>query len=234
MEERSNFRRIIRAYRDLLGILSAEAPAMVVSVFVIAVASGGMQFLRVAVNRHVFDDGLALAQGRTSSQAYLPYIIAFVVLAIVPGLLENVYVYGYVEPRALLVLRTAFKSRMLEKLRRMKYEHLESDASMQIIDKAYHRAENSARHLFPMYVMSLQGLTYGLGILVYLGSIKWWLVLSIAVPMVAEIWYGSKHNYNIYNELEGYWARERAYQTLGGYLRSRGYFSELKLFGSSD
>ncbi|MGE5578645.1 MAG: ABC transporter ATP-binding protein [Bacillota bacterium] len=234
MEEKHNLRRIIRAYRDLLGILYPQAPAMVVSVFLIAIAMGGLQFLRVLVNRRIFDDGLALAQGRIPFEAYVPYLIAFVALAVVPGLLDDVYIFGFVEPRSLLILRTAFKSRMLEKLRRMRYEHLESEASMEIIDKAYRRAENSARHLFPMYVMSLQGLVLGLGILTYLARFKWWLVPSILVPVVAETWYGAKHHRNIYDELEGYWAREQAYRTLGGYLRSRAYFPELKLFSASD
>ncbi len=234
MEEKNNFKRIIRAYRDLLRILSAEAPAMVISVFVIAVALGGMQFLGVTVNRHIFDDGIALAEGRIAGRDYLPYVILFVVVSIVPGLLRKVYIFGFVESRALLILRTAFKSRMMEKLSRMKYEHLENDVSMEIIDKAYRRAENSARHLFPMYVMNLQGLIYGLCILAYVASIKWWLVLSIAIPTVAEIRYGAMHNFNIYDELEAYWARERSYITLGGYLRSRGFFNEIKLFGASD
>lgn len=234
MEEKHNLRRVIRAYRDLLGILYPQAPAMVVSVFLIAIALGGLQFLRVLVHRRIFDDGLALAKGLIPYRAYVPYILAFVGLAVIPGVLERVYIWGFVESRSMLILRTAFKSRMLEKLRRMKYEHLESEASMEVIDKAYRRAENSARHLFPMYVMNLQGLTYGICVLALVGTVKWWLIVTIAVPVIYEAWYGTKHSYSVYNEMEGYWARERAYQTLGGYLRSRAYFPELKLFSASD
>lgn len=48
MEEKNDLKRIIRAYRDLLGILSAEAPVMVVFVFAVAVALGGVQLLSVS------------------------------------------------------------------------------------------------------------------------------------------------------------------------------------------
>lgn len=235
MEEKRDLRRIWRAYRELLGILSEEAPLMVISVFACSFGLGGMRLLSILINSRVFDDGIALAQGRITFQEYLPSVVFFVLLSTLPGLVQGVYIFGFVEPRALLILRTSFKSRMLEKLRRMKYEHLESKASMEIIDKAYRRAENSARHLFPMYVVTVvEGLTYGIGVLAYVGSVKWWLVPAVLVPVIAETWHATKHYYNIYDELEGYWARERAYETLGSYLRSRNYFNELKLFGASD
>ncbi len=229
----NNLKRIIRAYRDLLGILFPRAPVMVVSVFVVAFTLGGLQFLSVSVNRRVFDMGLALARGELTFDAYVPYVAMFVALAIIPGLLNDVYIYGFVEPRTLLILRTTFKGRMLEKLSRMKYEHLENRDTVEIIDKAYHRAENSARHLFPMYVASLQGLVFGIAILVYVASIKWWMILPIVIPVLAETMYGAKLSVNVYDELERYWGKERAYKTLGGYLRNRAYFGELKLFNSA-
>lgn len=70
-QEKNNFKRIIRAYRDLLGILASEAPVMVVSVFIVAFALGLMDFLSVVVNRHIFDDGIALAQGKITFEMYL-------------------------------------------------------------------------------------------------------------------------------------------------------------------
>lgn len=230
----SQLNRVLQAYRRLLGIIASEAPAMVPLTFLTAFALGAMDLLTLVVNRHVFDDGLALAAGEIPFSQYLPYLVAFVLLALLPPLLRQVYIYGYVEPRALLILRTAFKSRMLRKLERAKYEHLESEASMEIIDKAYHRAENSARHLFPMYVVSsIANLTGSAGILIYMGFVQWWLPLTILVPAILEIWYTSKHNPNIYLELEKYWKQERQYGILGGYLRSRDYLKEMKLFGSA-
>ncbi len=207
---------------------------MVALTFLTAFALGIMRLLTLVVNRHIFDDGIALAAGTITFGSYLPYLIAFVLLALLPPILNEVYIYGFVEPRSLLILRTAFKSRMLKKLERMKYEHLENETAMEIIDKAYHRAETSARHLFPMYVTNfVSNLTGAAGILIYMGYAKWWLPLTILIPAVLEIWYASKHNYNIYLELEGYWNQERRYNILGGYLRSRDYLREMKLFGSA-
>jgi ATP-binding cassette, subfamily B, bacterial len=234
MKDKVRGNRVIRAYRTLLGIIAAEAPGMVASTFFAAFALGMTRLLTVVVNQRIFDEGLALATGQIAFGRYLPLLIAFVLLALLPPVLSQVYIYGYVEPRALLILRTAFKGRMLRKLERMKYEHLENEASMEVIDKAYHRAENSARHLFPMYVTNfISNLTGSAGILIYMGYAKWWLPFTILIPAIWEIWYASKHNYNIYLELEGYWKQERQYGILGGYLRSRDYLREMKLFGSA-
>ncbi len=234
LDSKTHAHRILRAYRSLLGILAAEAPVMVVLTFVAGLSLGVIRPLSVIVNQHIFDDGLALATGQITFGSYLPYLVAFVVLALLPPILNEVFIFGYVEPSALLILRTAYKSRMLQKLERMKYEHLENETSMEIIDKAYHRAENSARHLFPMYVNScLTNLIGSAGILVYMASAKWWLPFTILIPAILEIVYASKHNYNIYLELEGYWKQEWQYGILGGYLRARNHLREMKLFGSA-
>jgi ATP-binding cassette subfamily B protein len=230
----ANPRRIFNAYKKLLGIIAAEAPVMVVLTFVTAFGLGVMRWLTLVVNRYIFDQGLALAQGQITFDRYLVTLVAFVLLALLPPILHDVYIYGFVQPRALLILRTAFKGRMLKKLERMKYEHLENEASMEIIDKAYHRAENAARHLFPMYiVLFISNLTGSAGILIYMASVTWWLPITILIPAILEIVYAAKHNYNIYLELESYWNQERQYAMLGGYLRAREYLREMKLFGSA-
>lgn len=234
MEPRQPLKRILAVYRKLLGILAAEAPIMVILTFVVSFVIGLTKLLAIIVNRHIFDDGLALAQGSITMDAYVPYIIGFILLTVLPPWLNDVFIFGFVEPRAKLIMRTAFKGQMLKKLERMRYEHLEHAATIEIIDKAYNRAENSARHLFPMYVLSfIVNITASAGIIAYMASIRWWLALAVLVPAAAEIWYSSRHNYNIYLELENYWNRERRYKILGGYLRSRGTVKELKLFGSA-
>ncbi len=117
----------------------------------------------------------------------------------------------------------------------MKYEHFESEASAEIIDKAYNRAENSARHLWPMYVnIWLSSVIASIGIIGYIISIRWWLLLTVLIPFILETYIPSKTNYNIYTELETYWKKERKYSTLGWYLRSRDFSRELKAFGNSD
>ncbi|MBN1250229.1 MAG: ABC transporter ATP-binding protein [Anaerolineae bacterium] len=233
-EKERHASRVLRAYRTLLCIIAAEAPAMVALTFLTGIGLGAMRLLSLIVNRHVFDDGLALAAGELAFQRYLPTLIAFVLLALLPPILEQVYIFGFVEPRALLILRTAFKRRMLQKLARMKYEHLESETSMEVIDKAYHRAESSARHLFPMYVIIFcSNLVGSAGILTYMATVKWWLPLTILAPSILEMVLAAQQNFNIYLELESYWNRERQYEILGGFLRARDYLREMKLFGSA-
>ncbi len=227
-------KRIFRAYKDLLGIIFSEAPVMVVLTFFCSIISGLLTPVGVYINQHVFDGGLAVARGEISFPSYSIYLILFIVVAILPSIFSGV-IWNYVQPRSLLILRTAYKARMLKKLKTMKYEHFESEASAEIIDKAYNRAENSARHLWPMYVnVWLSSVTASIGIVWYIFNIKWWLVITVLLPFIIETYISSKNNYNIYTEMETYWKKERKYGILGQYLRSRDFAKELKAFGNSD
>ena len=226
-------KRILAAYKDLIGIVFARAPVTVVLTFCISITLGLFAPLGVYVNRNIFDGGLAVARGETAFSDYYIFLVLFVTVAVLPQIFHGV-IWNYVEPRSLLILRTAYKERMLKKLKTMKYEHFESEASSEIIDKAYNRAENSARHLWPMYVfIFLSGITGSIGSLAVIFSIKWWLPLTVLLPFVLETYISSKTNHNIYTELETYWKRERKYSMLGGYLRSRDYMKELKASGSA-
>jgi len=227
-------KRIFMAYKDLLSIIFAEAPLMVVITFVCTIISGLLTPLGVYINQNVFDGGLAVARKEITFSEYSIFLVLFVVLAILPSIMDGI-IFSYVEPRSLLILRTAYKSRMLKKLKTMKYEHFENEASVEIIDKAYNRAENSARHLWPMYVYWRgSGLIASIGSLAYVFSIKWWLVLTVLIPFLLETYISSKTNYNIYQELETYWKKERKYSTLGNYLRSRLFSKELKAYDNYD
>jgi ATP-binding cassette subfamily B protein len=227
--------RLFKAYAELLGEIYQQAPVMVVLTFAAAIITGLFTPLSIFVNTHIFNGGIAVARGQITFAQYMPYIILFVLVAILPNIITNIFVYGYVEPRSLLILRTAFRGRMLQKIKRLKYEHFESEASMEIIDKAYYRADNSARHLFPLYVfMTLSSIVASIGTLWFLFSVQWWLVLTVVIPFVLESYLSAKDNYNIYDELETYWNRERQYGILGGFLKSREYLRENKLFGASD
>ncbi|MHB1153520.1 MAG: ABC transporter ATP-binding protein [Eubacteriales bacterium] len=227
-------KRIWTAYKDLLGIIFAEAPVMVILTFFCSMVSGLLTPVGVYVNQNVFDGGLAVAKGDMTFSGYSLYLVLFVAIAILPSVISGV-IWNYVQPRSLLILRTAYKERMLKKLKTMKYEHFESEASAEIIDKAYNRAENSARHLWPMYVnVWLSSVIASIGIIGYILSIRWWLLLTVLIPFILETYIASKTNYNIYMELETYWKKERKYSTLGWYLRSRDFSRELKAFGNSD
>ncbi|NLK99894.1 MAG: hypothetical protein GX271_04450 [Clostridiales bacterium] len=73
-----------------------------------------------------------------------------------------------------------------------------------------------------------------IGILIYIASIRWWLILTVLIPFLLETYIASKVNYNIYTELETYWKKERKYSILGWYLRSREFSKDIKAFGNSD
>lgn len=227
-------KRIFLAYKELIGIIYAEAPIMVILTFICTIISGLLTPLGIYINRNVFDGGLAVAKGEMSFSEYSIFFVLFVIMAILPSLIIE-FIYVYVEKRSLLVLRTAYKSRMLKKLKTMKYEHFENEASTEIIDKAYFRAEISARHMFPMYTYGRgRALIASIGSLAYVFSIRWWFLLTVLVPFIIETYISSKTNYNIYNELETYWKKERKYSTLGSFLRSRNFTRELKAYGNYD
>jgi len=227
-------KRIFMAYKDLISIIFAEAPVMVMITFACTILNGLLTPLGVYINQNVFDGGLAVASNEMTFLKYSIFLVLFVIIAILPSVIEG-FIYAYVERRSLLILRTAYKSRMLQKLKTMKYEHFENEASAEIIDKAYHRAENSARHLWPMYV-HWHGSSFiaSIGSLIYVFSIRWWLLLTVLIPFLLETYISSKTNYNIYAELETYWKKERKYSTLGSYLRSRLFSKELKAYGNYD
>jgi ATP-binding cassette subfamily B protein len=228
-------KRILQAYQELLGILFAESPFVVMGAFAAALLKGALTPLSVWTNSRIFNLGLEVAAGKLAFASYIPYLVLFGVLALLPAVITSFFVFGYVEPRCQLILRTAYKGKMLQKLKKLKYEHFESEASMEIIDKAYNRTENAARHLFPMYIFSwLSDVVASMGILYLFASTRWWLLLTILAPFALETWLSVKYFYNIYDELEHYWKKERRYGILGDMLKSRDYIRENKLFRSSD
>ena len=124
---------------------------------------------------------------------------------------------------------------MLQKLKKMRYEHMESESSVEIIEKAYSRAEEAALHLFPNYYFRfLSSFVSVIGILYLFGSIRWWLLLTILIPFGIDTYLTSKNKYNIYEEMETYWNKEHQYTILSNILKSRDYVKENRLFQSSD
>jgi ATP-binding cassette subfamily B protein len=227
-------KRIIIAYKDLISIIFAEAPVIVVITFVCTIVSGLLTPLGIYINQNVFDGGLAVAKNEMTFSDYSFFLVLFVIVAILPSVIGGI-VFNYVQPSSLLILRTAYKARMLKKLKTMKYEHFESEASAEIIDKAYNRAENSARMLWPMYIhWRGAALIASIGTLSYVFSIRWWLLFTVLIPFVFETYISAKTNYNIYTELEAYWKNEQKYSTLGKYLKSRDFSKELKVYGNYD
>jgi len=226
-------KELMRAYRELFSILLEESPFIVVAAFAVSMLAGVVVPIFVWVNGVVFDYAIYVASGEASFEMIVPYLGLFAVLMMIPSV-TRLFMYGYIEPRSLLILRTTYKGKMLQKLKKMSYAHLENEHSMEIIDKAYNRTEYAARHLFPMYVrVTVSSFISSVGTLYLLFSVRWWLLLAALIPFGLEVLVQYKFHNNIYEELEHYWNKERQYGILGGMLRSREYIIENKLFGSS-
>ncbi len=233
---KQKLKRLFSAYGNLLGVLYQSAPVMVIMTFVAAVVLGLIQTpLTLYVNSHIFNDGLLVAQGKITFQQYVPVLVLFAVISLFPILIEHIFIFGYVEKRSILILRSDFRGKMLQKIKKMKYAHFEDERSIEIIEKAYNRSENSARHMFPMYVtFTLSSMIGAAGVIIYLARVRWWLVLTVVFPWVLEIIQRAKDNYNIYDELELYWKQEHSYGTLADFLRRREYLKDNKVFGLSE
>lgn len=227
-------KRIYIACRELLQILFSQKPFLVILTFVSAILSGLTTPLLIWVNSRIFDLGLLTAQGEITFLSYLPYLALFVLLSLLPVLVGDILSNSYIRPGCQLVFRTAYKGKMLQKLKALRYEHLESPSSMEIIDKTYHKTENTLLALFPAAIQQLisSGITT-VGTLYLFASVKWWFLLVILLPFALETWLVGRFNYHIYREMETYWKKERFYTRLGELLRSRDYVRENTLQGIS-
>lgn len=237
MENKHQYRlkELFGHYKMLIGIIAKEAPRMVAGTFAAAVLSGFATTAAVFAGGHIFDDGLKVAAGTLTFGQYIPYIILFLLASVIPDLVVNAYVYGHVQERSQLILRTTYRGKMLQKLKRLKYAHFEDPASVKIMDMAFDHAEDSARHMFPMYVTrEISSLVASAGLLWQFAQISPWLLPTLLAPFALDLFISAKRSFSVYDELQKYWDKERRYRRLGSYLRSRDYAKEQKLFGSSD
>ncbi len=227
-------KRIFVAYKEIISIIFDESPWIVILTFACTIISGLITPLGIYVNQNVFDGGLAVARGEILFSEYTFFLVMFIVIALLPEVLSGI-IFNYIQPRSLLIVRTAYRARMLKKLKKLKYEHFENECSVEIIDKAFSRVENAIRHLWPMYIYRrFSSLIASVGTLCYVMSVRWWLIITILFPFLIETYISTKNNYDIYAELETYWKRERKYGVLGGYLKSRNYTKEIKANGIAD
>lgn len=228
-------KRIYSEYNELLGILFSQKPLLVILTFASAIFSGLAMPLLIWVNSRIFDLGLLTASGEIAFLSYIPYLILFVLLLLLPILAGDILSNSYIRPQCQLIFRTAYKGKMLQKLKTLRYEHLESQSSMEIIDKAYSKTEPAILTLFPTTIQ--QAISAGIatmGTLYLFAAVKWWLLLVILPPFLLETWLMQRSNYHIYNEMETYWKKERFYTSLGEMLRSRDHVRENTLYGISD
>ena len=228
-------KKILMRYREIIGIIWSSSKFVVISAFLASVIAGLCIPFSISVNADILNRGIDLAQGTAEWSEYIPILLAFLIVNLLPTLVGDLFIFGYIEPRTLLILRTDFKASLLGKLETLDYAHFENSNSMEIIDKAFGVGENSARHMFPMYVNWLiTSVISSIGILVLLFEVKWWLIILTLVPFLLETYIRSKKNYDIYKELQTYWNKERRYTKLSGFLRKREYVYENYLNQSAD
>lgn len=112
-----NVKTLIDTYSYLLKILLKNAPAIVILVFGLSILFGLLAPFSVFVNSNLFNLGLKVAQGEVGFGELIPFLVLFVVAALAPGLID-LFVDGFAEARSQLVLRSAFRGEMLQKLKK--------------------------------------------------------------------------------------------------------------------
>lgn len=227
-------KRIYGAYKEVLTIFWKEKKRLVVLCAGVAAFTGILEFILVYINREIFNKGIEVAKGDYLFRDYAGYLILFILCSVLPQIsvaVMNLYIF----PESELFLRTTYKGWMLKKLKKIEYRHFEDENSMEIIDKAYSRAEEAALHLFPQYIYTvIAALICVSGILFQLSKVAWWLLLTLLIPYIVETYLIYRTNFDIYQEMETYWNRERQYSILGGFLKNKDTTRENKLNQSSD
>jgi len=230
-------KRICNAYLELISILYSESRFVVIATFVSAILTGIIVPVSVWVNSQIFNLGLLVASGEMQFASYIPYLVMFIVLMMMPVIIGDLFISSYIRPRSELILRTAYKGRMLAKLKKLRYEHLESEASLKIIDMVYRRndgAEESASNMFPRYIRSfISSSIAAIGVLTLVGSVRWWLLLTILIPFALDTFFSLKFFRSIYSDMEQFWNKDRQHGILGNMLKSRNYIKENSLFGAA-
>ena len=117
-------KRIYAAYRDLLGIIFQENPMVIAAVLAVAAIGGALTPFTAWVNAQILNGAVEVARGADFS-LLTPYLITFVVASLLPNL-RTAIIWQYAEPRSQLILRTEYKGRMIEKLKKLRYEQPES------------------------------------------------------------------------------------------------------------
>lgn len=230
-------KRIFKAYKELLKILFSQSPFLVIAIFLSAIITGAIMPLSVWVNSKILNLGLEVASGNLGFVGYIPYLTLFVIINILPAIAGDLFNSSYIRPRIELILRTALKGEMLKKLKKLRYEHLENEASLKIIDSVYRRddgAEEVASDMARIYLRGFISSTIAsVGTLYLIGSVKWWLILTILIPVTLDVYISLKYSKDIYKEMANFWEKDRQYGILGNMLKSRKFIIENTLIGAS-
>ena len=227
-------RDVFCRYREIVQIVANHSPMLLILTFAASIIRGLLPPLSMYVNSNIISGGMAIAEGTMSYANYAVYIVLLIVISLLPAFVGELLIYGYVQPKVILIIRSHYKDKMIIKLKNIKYEHFESEASAEIIDKAFSNIENSIRNIFPNYIYwSLSAIIASIGLLASFAVIRWWMVLTILVPFILETFVLKRASTNIYEELDKYWKREKMYTSLSDFLKTRNYITENRLNGAA-
>ena len=227
-------KKTLSSISDILKTIHRGRHGLIALCCLFSVVSGVAAPLFVWANGKVLDLGVAVAQKNMSFGVYIVYLGLFCLCLLLPQLV-NILLQSYLEPASALILRTYVKGEMLHKLKRLRYEHLETADSVEVVHKAYSRAEEAALHIFPHYFFRLIcSLISVSGTLYMFAALRWWFLPCILIPFFLDTCYLAKFRFNIYDEMEKYWEKEHSYTVLGNMLKTREYVRENALSGAAD
>lgn len=226
--------KVLKKIKGLFVIIHKENALLIALCVLISIVYGVATPVFVWISGKVFDIGLEVAQKRITFNEYIPYLVLFCICSIIPQLIR-IILQSYIVPKSELIFRTSFKGEMLQKLKKMRYENLELPNSVEIIDKAYSRAEEAALHIFPSYFFRLISSSIAVvGSLFLFCTVRWWFFAALLLPFLLDTYFSTKNQFNIYNEMETYWSKEHCYKKLGDMLKTRNCVMDHNLFGSAE
>ena len=111
--------KIIRSIKDVLLSIHQGKRGLIALCCLTALVSGIASPVSVWANAKVLDLGIAVAQKSMAFSAYAVYLGLFCLCLLLPQAV-NILLQSYIEPARTLILRTSFKGKMLQKLKRMR------------------------------------------------------------------------------------------------------------------
>ncbi|MCL1936381.1 MAG: ABC transporter ATP-binding protein/permease [Defluviitaleaceae bacterium] len=228
-------KKTIYAYTEILSIMYRVAPIFLIGVVLLSILQGVISFTTITVTANLLDKAINLSDTGYNVLSLLPDILLFATLLISAPFIEAFYFNSYAIPKTNLIFRTSLREKLIKKLSKIKYEHLEDKNSLEIIDKTFSRIENAAKHLFPMYLQqNLSAIVFSIGTLVIFANVRWWLVITILLPFFIEVYLSSRLKQNIYDEMESYWEKDQSYNEISNMLYKRHYVKENRIFQNAN
>lgn len=222
-------KEIIKAYKYILRLVLKNIPFTFGAVIILSITAGFMNSYLYQINSSIIDRGVLVASGKEKFGHFIVLLSLFAVFTILPQII-NIYIYNYAEKKVLLMVKTNLREGMLQEFGNIKYEHSERKSSIQIIDRAFNNVEQSCRHLYPMYfcIFFSSAVSIITACIIIL-HIKWWLLLTLVLPFLLQMYILKGKNKNIYKEFDKFWAQDKVISTLNSYGVSKEHVKEIQI-----